>query len=83
MFGNFENQEDTKTYFAPGQLCVLRHKELNSPIMLITEKVTKQFKNTDNELSSFFVGMRTIWFDKNNCLQTGVFSTKDLELYNE
>lgn len=82
MFENL-NKEENVVYYAPGQLVQLRHKELNSPVMLITEKVTKQFKNTENELTSFFVGMRTIWFDKNNCLQTGVFSTKDLELYNK
>lgn len=82
MFENL-NKEENVVYYAPGQLVQLRHKELNSPVMLITEKVTKQFKNTENELASFFVGMRTIWFDKNNCLQTGVFSTKDLELYNK
>lgn len=82
MFENLNNDE-MKLYFAPGDRVVLRHKELKSPVMLVTEKVTKQFKNPDNELINAFVGMRVIWFDKNDCLQTAVFSTKDLELYNK
>ena len=78
-----ENSLENITYFKAGDRVVLRHKELKSPIMLITEKISKQFKNEDNELSSLFVGMKCIWFDKNDCIQTAVFSTKDLELYNK
>lgn len=68
-------------FYKPGDLVILRHKELKSPVMLIKDKVTKQFKNNTGEVNNLFCGMRCIWFDKNNVLQEAVFSTKDLMFY--
>ena len=58
MFENLKNNDEMQRFYAPGDLVVLRHKELKSPVMLITEKVTKQFKNTENELANIFIGMK-------------------------
>lgn len=76
-----KNIENFYTFYMPGDLVILKHKELRSPIMLVKEKVSKQFKNEAGEISNIFRGMKCIWFDKNNVLQEAIFSTKDLEPY--
>lgn len=83
MFKKENELETSQLFFKAGDLVTLRHKELKSPIMLVIKKVSKQFKNEDNEISNLFIGMETGWFDSNNDWQTAVFSTKDLELYNK
>lgn len=80
MNENLNKEGNSYLFYTPGQLVTLKHKELNSPIMLIQEKVTRQFKQRD-QMYNIFKGMKCIWFDKNNVLQEAVFSTKDLELY--
>lgn len=74
---------ETLTFFKPGDLVVLNKEELKSPVMLIKDKVTKQFKTVTGETNNMFCGMKCIWFDKNNVLQEAVFSTKDLKFYNK
>lgn len=81
MDKNLDNIEESLFYYHPGNLVVLKHEELNSPIMLVKEKVTRQFKTDTGNISNIFRGMKCIWFDKNNVLQEAVFSTKDLKLY--
>ena len=49
--------EIEKIFFAPGDLVVLKHEELQSPVMLVQEKVTRQFKQGD-ELCNIFKGFR-------------------------
>jgi hypothetical protein len=56
---------------------------MNSPVMLIKDKVSRQFRDHDGEVNNLFVGMRCIWFDKNDDLQEAIFSTKDLKFYND
>lgn len=73
-------EEALKTYYNPGDLCVLKHAALSSPVMLVIEKINKVYKK-DNETVSDFIGIKCRWFDKNNCLQEAVFSTKDLKHY--
>lgn len=74
---------DEMKYYVPGDVVVLKHKELNSPVMLIVDKVTRTFLNKDtNESNSTFVGMKCKWFTKDGAIQESVFSTKDLEHYN-
>lgn len=80
---DLESSLENAIFFKSGDLVVLRHKELKSPVMLITKKISKQFKNENDEISNMFIGMEAGWFDKNNVWQTAVFSTKDLELYNK
>lgn len=72
--------EIEKIFFAPGDLVVLKHEELRSPVMLVQEKITRQFKQGD-ETCNVFKGFKCRWFDKNNVLQEAIFSTKDLQLY--
>lgn len=72
---------DDKIFFQPGDIVVLRHKEVkNKPVMYIVEKVSKQYKSGD-EISNVFTGMRCRWFDENKVLREAIFSTKDLEFY--
>jgi len=66
-----------KIFFNPGELCTLKHEELNAPIMIVTEKVTKVYKK-DNEINNSFVGIKCRWFSTDLKLQEAVFSTKDL-----
>lgn len=75
-------QEIEKIFFAPGDLVVLKQKALKSPVMLIQEKITRQFKQ-DGEICNVFKGFKCRWFDKNNVLQEAIFSTKDLKLYED
>lgn len=65
-------------YLSPGQIVMVRHEIENRPKMFIVEKVSKNVKTADNEIVPMFMGMRCRWFDKNQTLQEGVFSTKDL-----
>lgn len=71
---------EEKTFFTPGTLVVLKHDELNSPIMLVKEKCTKTYKRDSNIITEL-IGIKTQWFDKNNVLREGIFSTKDLKFY--
>ena len=49
--------------------------------MIVKEKETKRFNPNKEELgSNFLVGIRCIWFDKEQRLQEAVFNTKDLIL---
>lgn len=71
-----------KIFYTPGVLVTLKHDELNSPIMMVKEKQTRTYKR-GNELVTEFIGIRVQWFDKNNVLREGVFSTKDLKIYKQ
>lgn len=75
-----ENKE-ILVFYKPGDLVVLNKEELKSPIMLIKDKITRQFKNKNGDYENYFCGMKCIWFDKNNVLREAIFSTKDLKLY--
>lgn len=71
--------EDTRVFYAPGDIVTIKHEELeNRPIMMVKEKVETTMKDKEGCLTTTFVGIRTIWFDKNQDLQSAVFSTKDL-----
>lgn len=72
--------EIEKVFFAPGDLVVLRHKDLESPVMYVVEKVSKTYKQ-GGEMMSIFKGIKCRWFDKNSVLQEAVFSSKDLTFY--
>ena len=75
----FMNEE--KVYFAPGDLVQIRQDIDNKPVMIVKEKETKRFNPNKEELgSNFLVGIRCIWFDKEQRLQEAVFNTKDLIL---
>lgn len=68
-----------KTFYVPGDIVKLRHNELdNIPIMYVVEKVTRMYKH-DDEMLSTFKGIRCRWFNNNQDLCEGVFSSKDLE----
>ncbi len=72
------NMED-RTYFAPGDLCTVRHGLDFKPKMYVVEKISRNVKNKDTgELETMFLGIKCRWFDKNGCLQEAVFNTKDL-----
>lgn len=68
-----------KVYFAPGDLVKIRHKLDNVPLMIIEGKKYLMLKNPDKTTTQLLQGMTCYWFDKDNRLQTAVFSTKDLE----
>lgn len=75
------NIDPQYVYYNPGDTVVLNKEELNSPIMMITEKVSRQFKTDSGDVNNIFRGMKCVWFDKNNVLREAVFSTKDLKFY--
>lgn len=70
-------------FFKPGDLVVLNKEELNSPVMLIKDKISRQFRTENGEMCNSFKGMKCMWFDKNNVLQEAIFSTKDLKFYDK
>ena len=59
MNENLNEEGNSYRFYTPGQLVTLKHKELNSPIMLIQEKVTRQFKQGD-QMYNIFKGMKCI-----------------------
>lgn len=69
-----------KVYFTPGDLVTLKHEELNSPVMIVQEKVTRSYKQGD-DVVNIFKGIKCRWFDKNLDLQEAIFSSKDLKHY--
>lgn len=71
-----------KIYFAPGDIVILKHEEINSPIMMVQEKVSRSYKQGDSVVN-IFKGIKCRWFDKNYVLQEAIFSSKDLKHYNE
>lgn len=72
--------EDNRIFYSPGDIVKLRHESLDYvPNMLVKEKVEKSFKDKDGKISNTFIGIRCIWFDKNQVLREAIFSTKDLK----
>ena len=74
----FNDLED-KIYFNPGDIVTIKHDIPNKPTMFVLEKSTRSLYNKDTqEKENVFLGIKCRWFDKNQCLQEGLFSTKDL-----
>lgn len=74
----FNDLED-KIYFNPGDIVTIKHDIPNKPIMFVLEKSTRSLYNKDTqEKENVFLGIKCRWFDKNQVLQEGLFSTKDL-----
>ena len=74
----FNDLED-KIYFNPGDIVTIKHDIPNNPIMFVLEKSTRSLYNKDTqEKENVFLGIKCRWFDKNQVLQEGLFSTKDL-----
>lgn len=74
------NNDDTRTFFNPGEIVRVRHNQLeNVPVMYVVEKVTKTLKKADSSTETLFVGIRARWFDNTGRLQEAIFSSKDLE----
>lgn len=72
------NEED-KIYFLPGQVVRIKQDIQNRPDMIVIGKVTNVFKRNADKGNSL-KGIKCIWFNTQQELQEGVFSTKDLEL---
>ena len=71
--------DEIKVFYTPGDIVKLRHEAIeNRPTMLVKEKVEKSFKDREGNLSNTLIGIKCIWFDKNQVLQKAIFSTKDL-----
>lgn len=72
------NEED-KIYFLPGQVVRIKQDIQNRPDMIVIGKVTNVFRRNADKGNSL-KGIKCIWFNTQQELQEGVFSTKDLEL---
>lgn len=71
--------DDTHVFYNPGDLCQVRHNVQNKPVMWVVEKVSRSLYNKEtNEKENMFLGIKCRWFDKNQVMQEGLFSTKDL-----
>jgi hypothetical protein len=46
--------------------------------MYVIEKSTKSIINRSGNKETMFLGIKCRWFDNNNVLREGIFSTKDL-----
>lgn len=67
-----------KVFYTPGDLVIVKHGLENRPVMLVKGKVQKLVRNDDNNNKVEFLGIKCIWFNKNQELQEAVFNTKDL-----
>lgn len=68
-----------KTFFLPGELCMVKQDIDNKPKMMVVEKVTKTLVDrATGSRESVFIGIKCRWFDKNQKLQEEIFSSKDL-----
>lgn len=50
---NNENNEFDKVYFTPGDLVILKHDVVASPIMIVQEKVTRSYKQGSDVVNIF------------------------------
>ena len=76
MYNEFD---ENRVYFNPGDIVTIRHDIDNKPTMFVVEKVTRSMYNKEtNEKENIFLGIKCRWFDKNQVMQEGLFSTKDL-----
>ena len=53
-------------------------RELCDRVWRLLDEIEKSFKDKEGNLSNTFIGIKCIWFDKNQVLQEAIFSTKDL-----
>lgn len=68
-----------KTFFLPGELCMVKQDIDNKPKMMVVEKVTRSLMNKETGMKeSMFLGIKCRWFDKNQAMHEEVFSSKDL-----
>lgn len=75
----YNELDDNKVFFNPGDLCVVKHHVNNVPVMWVVEKSTRSLFNKDtNEKENIFLGIKCRWFDKNEVMHEELFSTKDL-----
>ena len=50
---------EDRTYFAPGDLCTVRHGLDFKPKMYVVEKISRNVKNKDTgELETMFLGIK-------------------------
>ena len=76
MYNEFD---ENRVYFNPGDIVTIRHDIENKPTMFVVEKCTRSMYNKEtNEKENIFLGIKCRWFDKNQVMQEGLFSTKDL-----
>lgn len=72
----------SKIYFIPGELVIIKHELDNRPVMLVVEVVTSKICNfgvaVKQDPKNHFKGIRCGWFDHNQVWQEQIFSTKDL-----
>lgn len=73
MYDKFQQEEQEKVYFLPGETVKIRHELDFTPKMLVIGKESKLIKG-DNH----FKGIKCFWFTLDGLYQEGVFSTKDL-----
>lgn len=69
---------DDKIFYNPGDLVKVKHELNNAPVMYVIEKSTKSIINKSGNKETMFLGIKCRWFDTNNVLREGIFSTKDL-----
>ena len=69
---------DDKIFYNPGDLVKVKHNLDNAPAMYVIEKSTKSIMNKAGSKETLFLGIKCRWFDNNNVLREGIFSTKDL-----
>lgn len=70
--------EESKIYFAPGDLVTLRQDLPNKPVMIVVKKENQTFRLDKTSTESLFKGMRCRWFTSEGFMQEAIFSTKDL-----
>ena len=79
---------EEKIYFAPGDMVQLRQELPNKPDMMVVRKETALVKqgadnlNDKDCIKTIFIGIRCMWFTKNQELKEAVFNTKDLKKIN-
>ena len=69
-----------KTFFLPGELCMVKQDIDNKPKMMVVEKVTRSLMNKETGMKeSMFLGIKCRWFTTNGEFQEAVWNTKDLQ----
>lgn len=56
MYNEFD---DSKIFYNPGDICTIRHNIPNKPVMWVVEKCTRSLYNKEaNEKENIFLGIR-------------------------
>lgn len=76
MINKYDESPESKVFFTPGDICMMKQDIPNKPKMVVV-KIERSIIKKDDQ-SPYLRGVKCRWFTNSGQLQEAVFSTKDL-----